>query len=120
MEGPVAPVVAWMENVSQRKAPGAMSAMAFIVRPVRPRVFCISTVPTLVSSAMRNLLVVLIGLWAGMSGDRGACPTIYRTCNYGTCNGGYKAAAQSSPPILDVLVWSKCIKPVQVIQQDST
>jgi hypothetical protein len=33
-----------MENVSQRKAPGAMSAMAFIVKPVRPNVACISAV----------------------------------------------------------------------------
>ena len=36
--GPVAPVAAWMKNVSQRKAPGAISAIAFIVRPVRPNV----------------------------------------------------------------------------------
>src|SRR5690349_4367702 len=38
--GPVAPVVDWMKNVSHRNAPGAMSAIAFIVRPVRPRVGC--------------------------------------------------------------------------------
>jgi hypothetical protein len=43
IEGEVWPVVAWMKNVSQRKAPGAMSAMAFIVRPVKPRVFFIVT-----------------------------------------------------------------------------
>src|ERR1022692_1565162 len=38
MDGAVAPAVPWATKVSQRKAPGAMSAMAFIVRPVRPRV----------------------------------------------------------------------------------
>jgi len=41
--GPVTPVVAWIKKVSQRNAPGAMRAMAFIVRPVRPRVGFIST-----------------------------------------------------------------------------
>jgi hypothetical protein len=30
-----------MKNVSQRKAPGAMSAIALLVNPVRPRVACI-------------------------------------------------------------------------------
>ncbi len=39
--GPVAPVVAWIAKVSHRKAPGAISAMAFIVRPVKPNVACI-------------------------------------------------------------------------------
>src|SRR5713101_6739814 len=33
-----APYEAWMKNVSQRNAPGAISAMAFTVRPVNPRV----------------------------------------------------------------------------------
>ena len=42
IDGPVTPVVAWMKKVSQRKAPGAMSAMAFMVRPVRPTVGFIS------------------------------------------------------------------------------
>ena len=42
MEGAVAPVAAWIANVSHRKAPGAISAMAFIVRPVRPSVAFIS------------------------------------------------------------------------------
>src|SRR5215467_559492 len=32
-----------MKKVSQRKAPGAMSAMAFIVKPVKPNVGFIST-----------------------------------------------------------------------------
>ena len=32
-----------MKKVSHRNAPGAMSAMAFIVNPVSPRVFFIST-----------------------------------------------------------------------------
>src|ERR1051325_2925581 len=43
MEGPVTPVLAWMKKVSHRNAPGAMSAIAFIVRPVRPSVGCILT-----------------------------------------------------------------------------
>jgi hypothetical protein len=34
-----------MKNVSQRKAPGAMSAMAFIVNPVNPKVGVIFTSP---------------------------------------------------------------------------
>jgi hypothetical protein len=33
-----APYALWMKNVSQRNAPGAMSAIAFDVRPVKPRV----------------------------------------------------------------------------------
>ena len=49
--GEVAPSVAWVTKVSQRKAPGAMSAIAFIVRPVKPRVFFISTA-VVVFSAM--------------------------------------------------------------------
>jgi hypothetical protein len=38
MDGAVAPAVPWATKVSQRKAPGAMSAIAFMVKPVRPRV----------------------------------------------------------------------------------
>ena len=41
MAGGVCPAVACMKKVSQRKAPGAMSAMAFIVNPVKPNVACI-------------------------------------------------------------------------------
>src|SRR5579864_3019746 len=41
--GPVTPVVAWAKNVSHRNAPGAMSAIAFIVSPVKPNVGFIST-----------------------------------------------------------------------------
>src|SRR5215472_13515184 len=33
-----APYAAWMKNVSQRNAPGAISAIAFDVSPVRPSV----------------------------------------------------------------------------------
>jgi hypothetical protein len=43
IEGPVTPVVAWMKKVNQRKAPGAINAMALLVSPVRPSVFFIST-----------------------------------------------------------------------------
>src|SRR6202035_3919865 len=50
IEGAVAPSVAWGAKVSQRKAPGAMSAMAFIVNPVNPKVGVIFTSP--VFSAM--------------------------------------------------------------------
>jgi hypothetical protein len=50
MEGAVEPSVAWGANVNQRKAPGAMSAMAFIVNPVNPKVGVILTSP--VFSAM--------------------------------------------------------------------
>ena len=38
---PATPVVAWMKNVSHRKAPGAISAIALLVSPVRPSVACI-------------------------------------------------------------------------------
>src|SRR5579863_8150419 len=38
MAGVVLPAVAWMKKVSQRKAPGAISAIAFAVRPVKPNV----------------------------------------------------------------------------------
>ena len=36
-----APVWAWRANVSHRNAPGAIRAIAFTVRPVRPNVFFI-------------------------------------------------------------------------------
>jgi hypothetical protein len=42
IEGAVVPVVAWMRKVSHRNAPGAISAMAFIVNPVKPKVGFIS------------------------------------------------------------------------------
>src|ERR1039457_5271233 len=38
IDGAVAPAVPWATKVNQRNAPGAMSAIAFIVKPVRPRV----------------------------------------------------------------------------------
>ena len=41
MAGAVLPAVPWITKVSQRKAPGAISAMAFIVSPVKPNVACI-------------------------------------------------------------------------------
>src|ERR1700739_1074909 len=50
IDGAVEPSVAWGANVSQRNAPGAMSAMAFIVTPVKPKVGVIFTSP--VFSAM--------------------------------------------------------------------
>src|SRR5579863_5797042 len=50
IEGAVDPSVACGANVSQRNAPGAMSAMAFIVNPVNPKVGVILTSP--VFSAM--------------------------------------------------------------------
>ena len=42
IDGPVAPVPACAAKVSHRNAPGAMSAMAFMVRPVKPKVGFIS------------------------------------------------------------------------------
>src|ERR1700694_1802682 len=33
-----APYEAWMKNVSQRNAPGAINAMALTVKPVKPKV----------------------------------------------------------------------------------
>src|SRR5271169_4459299 len=57
IEGDVAPSVAWGAKVSQRKAPGAMSAIAFIVSPVNPKVGVIFTSP--VFSAMYSPLFIL-------------------------------------------------------------
>jgi hypothetical protein len=57
IEGAVDPSVAWGANVSQRKAPGAMSAIAFIVSPVNPKVGVIFTSP--VFSAMKSPLFIL-------------------------------------------------------------
>jgi hypothetical protein len=58
IEGAVAPSVAWGANVSQRNAPGAMSAMAFIVNPVNPKVGVILTSP--VFSAMYSPYIFFI------------------------------------------------------------
>jgi hypothetical protein len=44
IEGAVVPVVAWIRKVNHRNAPGAMSAMAFMVNPVKPNVAFISAV----------------------------------------------------------------------------
>src|ERR1700691_4929154 len=57
IEGAVAPSVAWGAKVSQRNAPGAMSAIAFIVNPVSPKVGVIFTSP--VFSAMYSPLFIL-------------------------------------------------------------
>jgi hypothetical protein len=43
MDGAVTPVVAWIWNVSQRNAPGAINAIAFMVNPVKPNVDFIRT-----------------------------------------------------------------------------
>src|SRR6202140_231745 len=60
IEGAVEPSVACGANVSQRKAPGAMSAMAFIVNPVNPKVGVILTSP--VFSAMYSPYIFFISL----------------------------------------------------------
>src|ERR1700736_4206869 len=48
-----APYNAWIWNVSQRKAPGAISAMALIVSPVNPRL------PVLLLPADCGVLVIM-------------------------------------------------------------
>src|SRR5665213_2434881 len=60
IEGAVAPSVAWGAKVSHRNAPGAMSAMAFIVNPVNPKVGVILTSP--VFSAMYSPYLFFISL----------------------------------------------------------
>src|SRR6516162_3110443 len=55
MAGAVLPAVACATKVSHKKAPGAISAIAFIVRPVNPNVGCISGA---VFSAIESLLVI--------------------------------------------------------------
>src|SRR5580704_25869 len=66
--GAVAPSVAWGTKVSQRNAPGAISAIAFIVNPVNPRVACISTG---LLSAMGETLSFLL-VWTATRLARGA------------------------------------------------
>jgi hypothetical protein len=60
IEGAVDPSVACGAKVSQRNAPGAMSAMAFIVNPVNPKVGVILTSP--VFSAMYSPYIFFISL----------------------------------------------------------
>jgi hypothetical protein len=54
MDGDVTSSAPWIAKVSQRKAPGAMRAIAFMVNPVRPSVGFISGA---VLSAIDNLLL---------------------------------------------------------------
>src|SRR5215472_8119697 len=66
MEGAVAPAAACPAKVSHRKAPGAMSAIAFIVRPVRPRVDFISTGAFSAIIILLSLSSVVVPLvWCG-------------------------------------------------------
>src|SRR5215469_11427341 len=65
MAGAVLPAVPCATNVSQRKAPGAISAIAFMVKPVKPKVGFISAA---VFSAIESLLVIV----GGLDGGRGA------------------------------------------------
>lgn len=57
IEGAVAPVPPWIAKVSQRKAPGAISAIAFIVRPVRPKVAFISGALSAISCPYNHVLL---------------------------------------------------------------
>src|SRR5579859_1090857 len=62
MAGPVAPAADCPANVSQRKAPGAISAIAFIVNPVKPKVCFISlafsAIGILLCSRVRNKITL--------------------------------------------------------------
>ena len=69
----VEPSVAWGTKVSHRKAPGAISAIAFIVNPVRPRVACISGA-FVIGHGETSLFLVWAATEAGMGSD-GACVT---------------------------------------------
>ncbi len=71
IEGAVAPSVAWGAKVSQRKAPGAMSAMAFIVNPVNLKVGVILTSP--VFSAMYSPLWFLYSFLTNPMGETDFC-----------------------------------------------
>src|ERR1022692_2888202 len=67
-----------MANVSQRNAPGAMSAIAFIVRPVRPSVGFISE--EVVLSAIYLLLnVVRVGFSCARERSPGAMAGLTRS-----------------------------------------
>src|SRR5580698_6597831 len=60
MAGAVLPVAPWIAKVSQRNAPGAMSAIAFIVRPVRPSVAFISGAWSAISCPYLGVLIFQI------------------------------------------------------------
>src|SRR5215471_9505636 len=62
MAGAVLPAVPCATNVSQRKAPGAISAIAFMVKPVKPKVGFISGA---VLSAMESLSLSCVGGYDG-------------------------------------------------------
>src|ERR1019366_1481289 len=55
IEGAVAPAAACPAKVSHRKAPGDISAIAFIVRPVKPTVDFISTEFSAISVLLKFL-----------------------------------------------------------------
>src|ERR1017187_5656642 len=55
IEGAVAPAAACPAKVSHRNAPGAISAIAFIVRPVKPTVDFISTEFSAISVLLKFL-----------------------------------------------------------------
>src|SRR5208283_1822468 len=83
--GDVEPVVAWTTYVSHRKAPGAMSAIAFIVRPVRPNVACI------LGASFSAILVLLMFFLNFQCWDRqetrnlfAATAEAYPICGFGT------------------------------------
>src|SRR5437667_12752594 len=59
--GAVAPAAACPAKVSQRNAPGAMSAMAFIVSPVKPNVGFISTDASAISVFLLRVCRIVYG-----------------------------------------------------------
>src|ERR1035441_1280088 len=68
IDGAVAPAVPWATKVNQRNAPGAMSAIAFIVKPVRPRVGFI--VGSALSAIVSLLCVCGIRVTCGLTLDQ--------------------------------------------------
>src|ERR1035441_3088250 len=68
IDGAVAPAVPWATKVNRRNAPGAMSAIAFIVKPVRPRVGFI--VGSALSAIVSLLYVCRIRVTCGLTLDQ--------------------------------------------------
>src|SRR5713226_9081136 len=82
--GAVAPAAACPAKVSQRNAPGAMSAMAFMVNPVKPNVGFISTASSAIwffSLGFTESLTDNFFLWVVLNQSRSEVGLHQRGCS---------------------------------------
>src|ERR1700756_1553997 len=82
--GAVAPAAACPAKVSQRNAPGAMSAIAFIVNPVKPNVGFISTASSAIwffSLGFTESLTENLSVWVSLSTSRSVVGLHQRGCS---------------------------------------